>query len=259
MANRVLVTGSRGFIGREVCADFESSNFQVVPSEKASVEGSDYVEKLVEKALSEKCDTLLHLAWVSNSQPNYKESLSNHVWAKKTIDIAKKCFEAKIKFCGIGSIAELNDLGETNFYAIAKREAQRATQEISKNFLWIRLSHVVSLIHSKPGLVREIKEYEGPVVIRNGNESQDFILLEDVIRGVRVALEENLTGIVDIGSGESRKVSGVAKVIARELGKPEPIIRKSNAIYNPPLNPQNLVSKGWLPTLTTLFFHQEIQ
>lgn len=258
MANRILVTGSRGFLGRELGTILNHSNFHVVPSKKASLEDSGYVEELLKMAISEKCDTLLHLAWASNSLPNYKRSPSNYVWAKKTVDIAKKCFEAKIKFCGVGSIAELNDFAESNYYAITKREAQRATQEISENFMWIRPSHIISLNHGKPGLVREIRECGGPVVIRNGNESQDFILLKDVLHGVRVALEEDFTGIVDIGSGQSYKVSQVAKVIARELGKPEPIIAESNEKNNPPLNPHKLVSKGWRPTFTTLFFQQTV-
>jgi len=197
---------------------------------------------------------LLHLAWVSNSQRNYKKSTINQVWEKKTINLAEACFEAKIKFCGVGSIAEVTDFGITNLYASSKRNTRKAIQEISKEFLWIRPSYILGLSQGRPRFVTEIRNNSKPIMIHNGNESQDFILLQDVLQGILIALERNLTGIVDIGSGRCTKVAEIAKAIAKKFGKPEPLVSSSKEMPNHYFESNILRNHGWRPHYTDTFF-----
>lgn len=254
MAKRVLVTGSHGFIGSALLSAPPILNLQFFHAPKFLIEKSNSVERLLEAVRNENCDTLLHLAWISNSHLNYKQSFMNEVWQNQTVALAKACMQNNIRFCGMGSVAEIFDWESSNLYALSKRRTVMAIQEFSSEFTWIRPSYILALSQGKPTFVKEIKQSKDSIKIYNGNDRHDFVFLEDVLWGIQIAIYKNLTGIVDIGSGVSRRVDQVAKIIAHEFGKPEPIILEFGEIRNYKFDSLKLRSTGWQPTFTSEFF-----
>lgn len=58
-----------------------------------------------------------------------------------------------------------------------------------------------------------------PLVFEDGDQRRDFVSVRDVARACRLAIERELDGVLNIGSGHSVSVREVAKQLADVLGK----------------------------------------
>jgi dTDP-L-rhamnose 4-epimerase len=63
---------------------------------------------------------------------------------------------------------------------------------------------------------------EKPLIFEDGEQRRDFVHVEDVARAFLLALErpDAAGGVFNIGSGEARSVSDVARLLAQAMGRP---------------------------------------
>jgi dTDP-L-rhamnose 4-epimerase len=61
-----------------------------------------------------------------------------------------------------------------------------------------------------------------PLVYEDGQQRRDFVHVRDVARACRLALEAppSVTGVFNVGSGESRTICGVFQALAATMGTP---------------------------------------
>ena len=66
-----------------------------------------------------------------------------------------------------------------------------------------------------------LKNDQPPVVYEDGRQTRDFVSVHDVVQANLRALEQDWRGplVLNIGSGEPRKISGIAETLAQVLGK----------------------------------------
>lgn len=62
---------------------------------------------------------------------------------------------------------------------------------------------------------------ERPRVHEDGEQTRDFVYVSDVARAFRLALVSPATGVFNVARGEGWRLSRVAAMLARQLGRPE--------------------------------------
>ena len=70
-----------------------------------------------------------------------------------------------------------------------------------------------------PAFIGRISQGLPPVVFGDGEQSRDFIFIEDVVRANIVAAQSEAKGIYNIGCGKSVTINQLAKVILNLMGK----------------------------------------
>lgn len=64
---------------------------------------------------------------------------------------------------------------------------------------------------------------EAPMIFEDGEQKRDFVHVRDVARAFRLALETPRAAgeVINVGSGQAYTVSGVARLLAGEMGRPD--------------------------------------
>lgn len=254
MATKVLILGAGGFIGRhllEVLSQGQHRNIEIL---KQKVILEDY-DSTVNQVLEQQADLVLQLAWTASSTPNYRHESTNLLWSRFTIQLANRCREVDLPFMGIGSGVETL-LAPKDLYSSSKRDTFLGLeQKIAQDEIaWARLGYVFDEISESPSVVREIC-----TSLRNGTQPRlsdpdaehDFVHVRDVANGIIKIIENNGRGLYEIGSGQSRSVSE----LARALGYEAPILEQVNSPSKTGNSQINRMQElGWHPVHTELFF-----
>ena len=213
-----------------------------------------------EKALSRvRPQAVLHLAWFSTNGDFYQEDPSNAHWGQASSSFLVECLQRGIRFMAIGSAADVQ--GDPAFdspYSTAKRHFRLAFEGLreSREVTWLRPQYVVSFEDKRPRVVRAyLQRRPGSSFKLDSPDAElDFIHVADVASGIRLSIENGVTGIVDIGSGSLHSVSELITAAERwALG---------SAVTSPhpsrPRPSQNrsavLAQLGWRPTRTQALF-----
>ncbi len=64
----------------------------------------------------------------------------------------------------------------------------------------------------------DIANGESPVIYGDGTQTRDFTHVDDIVRGLELAAEHQLTGIYNLGTGESYDFNTVVEMLNDELG-----------------------------------------
>jgi len=70
-----------------------------------------------------------------------------------------------------------------------------------------------------PKFIARVSQDEPPIIYGDGKQSRDFVYIEDVIQANLMAAENNVTGVLNIGSGESKSINDLAETIIHIMGK----------------------------------------
>lgn len=227
---KIGITGSSGFIGSSLKIEL-SKNFEVI---EFNLRDYDNVDQLV--ADVDKFELTHFLNCIggksvgrSKSHP-FEDFKSNVECPTKILYALNKC-KCKIHFTHISSAGIYGEQNKDNFdeftfspYANHKKIFDNLLQSTTTqniNYLIVRPFSVYG-----PGLKKQLiwdsyKKFnseETPVFFGTGNELRNFIYIDDLCSIIRMHIEENAIGIIDVGSDVVVKVKEVLEIFINVLG-----------------------------------------
>ncbi len=261
---RVLITGGLGFIGSHLTRALAKEGFEVVVFDNTSrglighvadvrdeidvVVGDIRDEHLVDKAVS-KADVVIHLAALTDVRESIERpDLYFEVNVRGTYNVVKSCRRAfKVIFassCAVYGepirlpISEDHPLNPKSPYAASKIAGEAYVMTFASLYGYkpviFRLFNVYGPRQSK-GYAGVIAEFirralsGGPLVIYgDGEQTRDFIFIDDVVNAFKNAIMREVEGVFNIGSGRGVKIVELANIVIRVLGV------KTDVIYAPP-------------------------
>jgi len=244
---RVLVTGGSGYIGRHAVAGLLALGHEVhivsranTQAPGATVHSDDLLEADAPGALIARVrpDAILHMAWQATPGV-YWTSPDNPRWTEATAALAQAARDhGAVRFVGAGSSAEYDwtaghcderttALTPETPYGRAKLAAGEAVSALSRDgfttawgrvfFLFGGEEHPARLV---PSVALAIGRGE-PARCSHGNQVRDFLHVEDVAGALVSLLGSNVTGAVNIASGDGHRVRDVIEGLATRLGRPD--------------------------------------
>ncbi|MBD1152957.1 NAD(P)-dependent oxidoreductase [Pelagibacterales bacterium SAG-MED22] len=252
MKKTVLVTGSTGFVGRQVISNLLDKKVQVrsiVRKGKESffndknskiqlVETKDLFEESTEwwKEQCKNIDTVIHIAWYAEPG-KYLESAKNTDCLKGSLNLAKGAQQAGVRrFVGIGTCFEYElDVGDlsintplkpTTAYSIAKTELYKYLSQLlpsqSIEFCWCRLFYLYGDGEDERRLVPYLhKQLSNGLIaeLSNGKQIRDFLDVSEAGRIIADVSMGGQQGPLNICSGIPISIRQLAEKIADKYGR----------------------------------------
>jgi nucleoside-diphosphate-sugar epimerase len=246
---KVLLAGSRGFIGKEVHRALMARGHEVLapPSGRSTEDRSVSLNMLNSKAIEqylakEKPEGLIHLAW-DTTPGAYWESPANLSWTAASLQL----FEAFSRYGGKRAVVagtsaeyswkeahELNefttDLAPTSLYGISKDSLRRILESWAPSagvsLAWGRIFCPFGL-HEKevrliPKMIKRLQSGE-IVPFDGGSLVRDFLDVKDLGAAFAALFDSEVEGAVNLASGEAMTIREVLTTIGEALGRSEQI------------------------------------
>tara|TARA_A100001011_G_C14297943_1_gene839365 strand:+ start:2012 stop:2902 length:891 start_codon:yes stop_codon:yes gene_type:complete len=263
---KIIVTGGAGFVGSYLVREFTKKNYKVIVvdnlsegkkraiDKKAHFFKKDILDKKFLFKISKNCDAIFHLAAMTNIQ--------------KSIRYPKKCMEINLK--GTKNVVDACILNNCNLifasssavypinykkkitesiktnplspYGISKREAEKFILLRKKKLPQYSILRFFN-IYGKgqnpnsfyssviPKFLKQAKN-NGILKINNdGNQSRDFININDVIKIYKKIYYKRLSGVFNVGSSKAIKINFLANYIVKKIGKGK-IVKGYNRMYD---------------------------
>lgn len=261
MNRRVIVTGATGLIGRESLAPLIHAGFDVfsitvgnskVDSDVKSILCDIHDERAIKAAFEAvKPAYLLHFAWIATgdyltNSINFEFVKSGlnllkyfHVNGGKRIVCAGTCFE----YAHIDRpLKESDSTHPQSVYAVCKDSFRRLAEEYCRyhniDFGWGRIFYVYGYNESKNRLTSHLIHSlirNKPVTIHSGNLVRDYIFTKDIAGAFVKFLDSNVTGIVNISTGQGISIHDFSEMIARKLNKLDYLVVHHDEFNQPPV------------------------
>jgi nucleoside-diphosphate-sugar epimerase len=252
--SRVLVTGASGFIGRTAVSALRSQGHEVHGVARNPVDDNEVYAWHAANLLDQTATTrliretqathLLHTAW-ETTHGSFWSDPANLAWTKATLWLFEAFAEAGgSRAVMSGSCAQyewdgqaIGPSGRANESLTPRRpaslygSAKQATSESLEKWATTKVgfSYATGLLFFPYGPFDK-PERLVPAVTRNllageaftvtaGNQIRDFIHVEDCGAALAALTDSEVTGAVNIGTGEASSVAKVARTIARILGR----------------------------------------
>jgi len=279
---KTLITGASGFIGRHALAPLlqaghevhavsfkkEPNNETNIKWHQADLKNSTQTQDLIGKIQP---THLLHFAWCAEPGKFWTDP-DNTQWVEASFNLIKFFHAQGGKRVVIaGSCAEYDwnksiysekasPENPATLYGKCKQELQIKAEsfchEVDLSLCWARIffvygpyEHPARLVSS---IVRSLLKNE-PAECSHGKQKRDLLFVEDVASGFVSILENEITGIVNIGSGKGVALKDVIKTIGDKIGRSNLI--RMGALPSPANDPPILVADtkrlteevGWAP------------
>lgn len=244
-----IMTGASGTLGRNLkqllrglgeVKDVQRQNFD-----------SSAIQDLVLKAKG--VVYLVHLAWPMKS-PDYRTSVENLDFLKKSIEIFSEIKDLGSKIIAVGSISEagycevVEDFVIPNpqdLYAESKCKLREFLNQVFPlDHLWIRLSSQVSFYDPPHRLIGTLLSNQENPILHGVNNELDFIHVGDVARAIYHCILhfQEMPHEIVVGTGRKLKVSEIASCFYR----PNLVIEQSEKPISINTNPLSLKNSGWV-------------
>lgn len=253
MAKLILLTGATGFVGRQVLKALaaKGAKIRVVvrTGREQDVENNPVVERIVSSSdifsesaawWAENCknvDAIAHVAWYAEPG-RYLTSPRNLDCLAGTLLMARGALQAGVRrFIGVGTCAEYDLSGIADLsvdsplapltpYGGAKAGAFLALSRIlppqGMEFVWCRLFYLYGEGEDSRRLVPYLRsqlEKGEPALLTSGTQLRDFLDVAEVGRQIAQAVFGDVTGAINICSGEAIAIRQLAERIADEYGR----------------------------------------
>jgi nucleoside-diphosphate-sugar epimerase len=219
---KVLLTGATGFIGWHVA--------RALAGHEVVTLGRDLLDPQFAFPAS-RFDVCIHLAWYVEPG-KYLGSPLNQQWVEASLRLARAvncrrfvaagtCFEYDTS---VGVLSESSPTRPDTLYGRCKLELFHALQKLDLNFAWVRIFYQYGPREDRRRLVPHVIHslLAGQrAELTPGQQVRDFLHVADVGHAIAAVAASDLTGAVNIGSGEGVTVAELAGKIAGILGRPE--------------------------------------
>ena len=270
MKKKILITGSQGYIARNIAKKFKKKNFYVCGIGRGNWKKKDYKKwgysdqinaELTKKNLSKynfKFDLIIHCAGSGVVGLKRKVDFNNNVkstkflinYIKKTQTKSKIIFMSSYSVYGNNfknSISEKFETKPFSIYAINKQKAENLLLNFSKKYrLDLMILRIASLYGN--GLKKQLI-YDACSKISQGlndfygtgREKRDFIHISDLVNIVLFFCTKGFSNIniINCGSGKGRLIKDVLKLISINFKMRNKIIFNKIKLNS---NPVNLIS-----------------
>lgn len=243
---RVLVTGASGFVGRWAVDALVARGAEVLavsrqprPVARAETIACDLLDPAAaRKLLAEtRPDAILHLAWTVE-HGKFWTTPENLDWAAATLGLMRAAQDAVVsRFVGTGTCFEYDwpenaDCDETEtparpttLYAVAKDSVRRIGMEWGGlPFAWARLFYLYGPDEHPDRLVASIARRLARcerAPMSQGLAIRDFMHVADAGAALAAVALSDLTGPVNIATGEAASIRDIAGTLARAARRPD--------------------------------------
>lgn len=234
----ILIFGSNGFIGSQVSKVFHEKHWQVTKGdvlnlnklEEIRQQFSDFSER---NRNNEKF--MLQAAWYNTTNKDYRTSKKNFQWVTVNSVLMELCVEFNIFPYFIGSCLE-NITRYIDEYQDSKKQSLAILRKNygKESFGWLRVYYCYSVEFSRPDLVRSAVESihnRNLFHILNPEICHDFVHIDDVSSAIYLALDNKISEVVEIGSGEYMTVK---EFISKNLPQAQISSTNHGDVVNPP-------------------------
>src|SRR5579864_6011644 len=246
---RVLVTGAAGFIGSHVTRRIVQEGhtvWAVVSPQRSTERLADILERVSvarvdlrdPKTVQElvclaRPDCAIHMAWYA-APARFWASEQNLNCVNMSLNLAQCLAEVGCsRLVAAGSCAEYDwdygflsedatPLRPRTLYGVCKNATRQVLQayceRVSMKFAWTRFFYLYGPGEAKlrlvPSVILALLSGQ-PAKCTEGKQIRDFLHVEDVASAVWAVAQSNLTGPVNIGSGEPVRIRTVAETLER--------------------------------------------
>jgi UDP-glucose 4-epimerase len=288
---RILVTGATGFVGAHVLQRLSTENaslailvragsntWRIKPllSSVSAIVGDLRNPRELAPAIADfEPDTVIHLAWsgVGNRYRNVQWQMDDNL--ASSIDLLRTAHAAGCRtWIGLGSQAEYGPMNgpvdeecptqPTTMYGAAKLAACVLSRQVcalfGMRFVWLRLFSAYGPMDDSgwmiPSVILSLLRGERPAMTE-GTQRWDYLFATDVADAIcRTALNADVSGVFNLGSGQAHTVRSVAERIrdlidpSRPLGFGEVAYRKDQVMHLQADISRLQVATGWSPSVT---------
>jgi UDP-glucose 4-epimerase len=252
-SRRVLVTGGAGFIGSNLANHLARDN-EVIALDDGYLGDPDNLDDAVEfvsgsvldEDLPTDVDVVFHLAALS-SYPMHEEDPTRGAAVNvdgfvNTVDQARQDGCDTVVYASTSSIYGSRTEPSPESMAVEARTGYEASKLARERYAEYFHNHYglstaglrfFSVYQGYGGAEGHKGEYanviaqfaddvangESPVLYGDGTQTRDFTHVDDIVRGIVDAAEHELTGVYNLGSGESYSFNRVVELLNEELGR----------------------------------------
>jgi len=249
---KFLITGGAGFIGSAIARKLHEENSHVVVLDDFSigrlenlmppfdlVKGNVVDKKCLEKVKD--VDFVLHFGAPSsvvlfNENPE-KCLTETIVGTRNVFEYAKNTGVKKVVFPSSSSVYGNTSLPQsettftvpTNLYGIAKLSCEHIARLYSDAVPSVGLrifagygpgeAHKGNIASVITLFLECITKNSKPIIFGDGTQSRDFVYIDNILEAALKSLENNYTGIINVGSGESHTFNEIVLLINTLLDK----------------------------------------
>ena len=266
---RVLVTGASGFVGSHTLAPLAARGYDVHavarrprPDDLDGMPLTWHVADLLDPADREEMvravrpSHLLHAAW-SLEPGKYAESPGNLDWVAASIQLLRQ-FQALggRRLVTVGScfeyehgrqpvLTETSPIGPVTVYGVAKHALSIAIDALATatglSTAWARLFYLYGPREDRRRLVGDIASsvLEGREVATSaGIARRDYMYIADAGDALAALLDSEVTGPVNVATGEAPPVRELVELVAATAGNPDLV--RYGARPSPPNDPPEI-------------------
>ncbi len=223
---KILITGSSGFVGTYLVKKL-SNKHQIIKYDLK--EGQDVLNsELLSKKLKG-VDLVIHLAAFISAQESWERPMdyirNNALGTLSVVDCSIKSSVKKIIFFSSAAVK----VKPLTPYAVSKINAEEIVKLYSNqvNVVIVRPENIYGLgqkanygyvIHN---FIKAIKFGEDIKIYGSGNQSRDFVYIDDVVNTVEklVDLDIKSGSVIGLGTGRETKIIDLAKLVMKVVNK----------------------------------------